>query len=160
MFLIKWRTCSQYPFIVVPYLRLSYTIPGADDITSTRGIITDSPHIFHITSYPSRKSGQTTAPAWSENTNLASRELICAQVILKGRQSLLWCMSSHLFSTTCCLGKPNSVVRDVIWIERGNSITIGANVSARATAIPSTMKWFHLVPPVLIDSDRNGKFGR
>ena len=33
----------------------------------------------------SGKSGQTTAPAWGENINLASRELICAQVIFKGR---------------------------------------------------------------------------
>ena len=36
----------------------------------------------------SGKSGHTTAPAWSENINLASRELICAQMILKGRHSL------------------------------------------------------------------------
>ena len=34
------------------------------------------------------KSGQTTVPAWSENINLASRELICAQVILKCSHSL------------------------------------------------------------------------
>ena len=34
--------------------------------------------------------------------------LVCAQVILKGRDSLRFlCTSSHLFSTTCCLGKPN-----------------------------------------------------
>ena len=33
----------------------------------------------------SGKSGKTTAPTWSENINLASHELIGAQVILKGR---------------------------------------------------------------------------
>ena len=43
------------------------------------------------------------------------------------------CMSSHLFSTNCCLGKPNSAARDVIWTARANSIIIGGNVSARAT---------------------------
>ena len=34
------------------------------------------------------KSDQTMAPAWNENINLASHELICAQVILKCRHSL------------------------------------------------------------------------
>ena len=37
--------------------------------------------------------------------------------------------------------------RDVIWTARGNSIIIGGNASAGATAKPSTIKWFHLVPP-------------
>ena len=36
----------------------------------------------------SGKSGQTTATALSEKVNLASHELICAQVTLKGRHSL------------------------------------------------------------------------
>ena len=31
------------------------------------------------------KNGQTTAPAWSENINLASCELICTQVILESK---------------------------------------------------------------------------
>ena len=93
------------------------------------------------------KSGQTTAPAWCENINLASLELICAQVILKGRHSPFWCMSSHLFSTTRCLGNPNNAARDAIWIARGNSIIIGGNTYARATAKPYTIKWFHLVTP-------------
>ena len=56
-------------------------------------------------------------------------------------------MSAHQFSTTCCLGKPISAVRYVIWIARGNSIIIGGNASARSTAKPRTMKSFHLVPP-------------
>ena len=74
--------------------------------------------------------------------------------------SPFWCMSSHLFSATCCLGKPKSAARDVIWIASGNSMTIGGNVSARATTKPSTIKWFHFVPPVSFDSDENGKLGR
>ena len=40
-----------------------------------------------------------------------------------------------------------SAVRDVIWTARGNSIIIGGNASARATAKQSTIKWFHLIPP-------------
>ena len=61
--------------------------------------------------------------------------------------SPFWCMSSHLFSMTCCLGKPNNAAHDVIWTARGNSLIIGGNASARTTAKPSTIKWFHLVPP-------------
>ena len=57
------------------------------------------------------------------------------------------CISSQLFSTNCCLGKPNNAARGVIWTAHGNSIIIGGNASARATAEPSTIKWFHLVPP-------------
>ena len=91
----------------------------------------------------SGKNGQTTAPTCSENINLVSRELICVQVILKGR---LLCMGSHLFSTTCWLDQ-SSAARDVIWTASGNSIIIGGTASASATAKPSTMKWFHLVPP-------------
>ena len=53
-----------------------------------------------------------------------------------------WCMGSHLFSTICCLGKPNSSAHDVIWIAHGNSIIIGGNASSRATAKPSTVIWF------------------
>ena len=40
-----------------------------------------------------------------------------------------------------------SAARDVIWTAHGNSIIIGGNVSARATAKQSMIKWFHLVPP-------------
>ena len=36
---------------------------------------------------------------------------------------------------------------DVIWIAHGNSIIIGGNASAGATAKPSTIRWVHLVPP-------------
>ena len=93
----------------------------------------------------SGKSGQSMAPAWSEN--IASREPICAQVILKSMHFPVWCVTSHLFSTTCCLGKPDSTARDVISIARGNSVIIAGNASARTTAKPSTVKWFHLVPP-------------
>ena len=61
--------------------------------------------------------------------------------------SPFWCMSSHLFSTTCYLGKPNSAAHDVIWIGRENSIIIRGNASARATAKPCMIKWFHLGSP-------------
>ena len=40
-----------------------------------------------------------------------------------------------------------SAARDVIWTARGNSIIIEGNAPARATAKPSTIEWFHLVPP-------------
>ena len=43
--------------------------------------------------------------------------------------------------------EPDSAARDVIWIARGNSIIIRGNASAGATAKPSTVKWFHLLPP-------------
>ena len=33
------------------------------------------------------------------------------------------------------------------WIARGNSIIIRGNTFVRATAKPSTVKWFHIVPP-------------
>ena len=36
----------------------------------------------------SGKSGQTTAPAWSENINQASCELFCVPVIVRGRHSI------------------------------------------------------------------------
>ena len=57
------------------------------------------------------KSGQTTAPIWSENINLASRELICAPVILKGRHSLCFMHEFTSFFKTCCLGKPSAALR-------------------------------------------------
>ena len=96
----------------------------------------------------SGKSGQTTPPTWSENINLASRELICAQVILKGRHSLRLCMSSHLFSTTWCLGKPRRHLRVTSFeLHVGIPLIIGANASASATAKPSPIELFHLVPP-------------
>ena len=40
-----------------------------------------------------------------------------------------------------------SAARDVIWTARGISIIIEGNAPARATAKPSMIKWFHLVPP-------------
>ena len=86
---------------------------------------------------------QTTAPARSENINLVSRELICAQVILKGRHSLRFVHEFASVFNDLLLGKPKSAARGVIWTARGNSIIIGANASARATAKPSTIKWFY-----------------
>ena len=73
------------------------------------------------------------ALAWSENITLASHEFICDSK--RQEFSPFCCVSSHMFSRTCCLGKPNSAAREVIWIiARGNSIIIGGNVSTRATA--------------------------
>ena len=40
----------------------------------------------------------------------------CSCDVKRQAFSSFWCMSSHLFSTTCCLGQPNSAARDVIWI--------------------------------------------
>ena len=97
------------------------------------------------------KSDETTAPTWSENINLASRELICAQVILKGRHYLRFL---HEFAFGICFQRlaawvsPGfSAARDVIWTARGNSLIVGGNTSLRATAKPSMIKWFHLVLP-------------
>ena len=72
---------------------------------------------------------------------------LCSRWFKKHELSPFWYVSSHLFSTTCCLGKPNSAVRDVIRNARGNSQSIRGNASARATAKPSTIKWSHRVPP-------------
>ena len=98
----------------------------------------------------SGESGETTAPAWSENINLASRERMCAQVILKGRHSLRFV---HEFAFGNCFQRLAAWVSpvfsaacDVIWTARGHSLIIGGNASARATAKPSMIKWFHLVP--------------
>ena len=96
----------------------------------------------------SGKSDQTKAPTWSENINLASRELICAQVVLKGRHTLRFVHEFASVFNDLLLGKAQcSAVRDVIWTACGNSIIIGGNASARATAKPSTIKWFHIVQP-------------
>ena len=38
---------------------------------------------------------------------------LCSRWFKNHELSPFWYVSSHLFSTTCCLGKPNSAVRDV-----------------------------------------------
>ena len=97
----------------------------------------------------SGKSGQTTAGTrveWEHKSSI-SWTYLCSGDFKRQAFSPFWCMSSQLFSTNCCLGKPNNAARDVIWTAHGNSLIIGGNASARATAKPSTIKWFHLVPP-------------
>ena len=72
---------------------------------------------------------------------------LCSDDFKKQAFSPFWCASSHLYSTTCYLGKPDGAARDVVWIARCNFKILGGNVSARAAAKPSPVKWFHLVPP-------------
>ena len=85
---------------------------------------------------------------------------LCSGVFKKQVFSPFWCVISHLLSTIYSFGKHDSAARDVIWIARGNSIIIGGNATARATAKPSTV---HLVSSsaasVLFNSEGNGKFG-
>ena len=94
------------------------------------------------------KSGQTMAPAWSENISLATREPICAQVIFTGRHSPLCARVCICFQRLAAWVSPKfSAARDVIWTAHGNSIIIAGNTSARATAKPITSKSPHLFPP-------------
>ena len=95
---------------------------------------------------------------WSENINLASRELISAHVMLKGRHSLRF---GAWVQRLAAWVSPIALRVTSFEFAHENSINIGGNASAGATVKPSTVKWFHLVPVrVLFDSDGNGKFGR
>ena len=99
-----------------------------------------------------------TSVEWKYTSSISWTNL-CSGDFKRPAFSPFWCMSSHLFSTSCCSGKPSIAARDVIWIVRGNSIFIGRNASARVTAKPSTIRWFISFHQSIIDNDGNGKFG-
>ena len=68
------------------YQRMSILLAGG---RLWRGHLTTKPKSKHRRNVSlSGKSGQIMVPASSENINLASREIICAQMILKSRHSL------------------------------------------------------------------------
>ena len=94
----------------------------------------------------SGKSGQTTAPAWSENINSSISWTYLSSGGFTGQAFSPFCAWVGIcFQRLAAWVSQKAPARDVIWTARGNSIIIAGNASARTTAKPSTTKWFHLV---------------
>ena len=108
----------------------------------------------------SGKSGQTTAPAWSENINLASHELTCAHVILKGRHSF------HVGAwVRICFQRFAAWVSPTALRMMSFELRMGIPSSSEGMRPPGQQpnqarSYGSSAARVLFDSTGNGKFGR